>query len=78
MLGEAGEVIELLKKCLGHGHDLDLEKLKKELGDILWYIARIASKNNLLMSEVLQSNIDKLKLRYPNGFSIQDSKNRKI
>lgn len=77
LAGESGEVIELLKKHLGHGHLLDKEKLKKELGDCIWYIVRIADENSLLMSDVLQTNIDKLKIRYPNGFRIKDSIDRK-
>lgn len=37
--GESGEVVDLLKKVVGHGHDLDKEKLIKELGDVMWYLA---------------------------------------
>ena len=42
LAGESGEVVELIKKHLGHGHELDLEKVSKELGDVLWYISAIA------------------------------------
>jgi NTP pyrophosphatase (non-canonical NTP hydrolase) len=43
LAGESGEVIDLLKKHLGHAHPLDLIALKKELGDTLWYVAAIAT-----------------------------------
>ena len=42
LAGEAGEVVDLLKKSWGHGHPLDVEKLKKELGDCLWYVVALA------------------------------------
>jgi NTP pyrophosphatase (non-canonical NTP hydrolase) len=67
--GEAGEVQELLKKHHGHGHDLDVSKLAKELGDVLWYVAEIAACHGLDLDDVAEANIAKLKARYPEGFS---------
>ncbi|MGN1405522.1 MAG: nucleoside triphosphate pyrophosphohydrolase family protein, partial [Erysipelotrichaceae bacterium] len=40
--GEAGEAIDLVKKHLFHNHELDIDKLKYELGDVLWYLAEAA------------------------------------
>lgn len=74
--GEAGEVADLLKKHLGHGHELDREKLIKELGDCLWYIAALATWLGVPLSEVAEKNIEKLRARYPNGFDSERSKNR--
>lgn len=74
--GEAGEVQDIIKKHLYHGHLLDKEKIKYELGDVLWYIARIARWADLTLEEVAQANIDKLKQRYPDGFSQEKSINR--
>lgn len=74
--GEAGEVTDLLKKAVFHGHELDQEKLKKELGDVLWYVATIASTAGLALGEVAAANVEKLKLRFPNGFTEEDSKRR--
>ena len=71
--GEAGEVLDIIKKHVGHGHDLDKEKLKRELGDVLWYVAEIASTCGFNFDEIARINIDKLKARYPNGFSTQAS-----
>lgn len=66
--GEAGEAADLIKKHLFQGHPLDREKLKAELGDVLWYVAGIATKAGLDLSGVAQGNIDKLRARYPDGF----------
>ncbi|WP_347562778.1 nucleoside triphosphate pyrophosphohydrolase family protein [Clostridium sp. HBUAS56017] len=74
--GETGEVTDILKKWLFHGHILNMDHLKEELGDVMFYIVNLATLYNIDMSEVLQMNVDKLLKRYPNGFSSQDSINR--
>ncbi len=74
--GEAGEVAEKIKKAFFHGHDLDRDKLKKELGDVLWYVAVMADALDMPLGEVAQHNIDKLARRYPEGFSQSRSRNR--
>lgn len=56
---------------------MDKEALKKELGDVLWYIACCASALDVDLDEIGQLNIEKLQNRYPNGFSKEDSLNRK-
>ena len=75
--GEIGEVTDLLKKHLFHGHDLSVQKITEELGDVMWYLTNIASCYNLSMSDILNENIKKLEERYPEGFSEYDSINRK-
>ncbi len=77
LAGEAGEVADLIKKHLSQGHPLDLAKVKKELGDILWYAAKGCHVLGFSMDEVAQENIAKLKARYPEGFSVERSLNRK-
>lgn len=77
LTGEAGEVADIIKKHQFHGHDLDVQELKKELGDVLWYIACCASALNIDLNEIGVANIEKLKERYPNGFTKEDSLNRK-
>lgn len=77
LAGEAGEVVELIKKWAFHNHPYPEEKIIKELGDTLWYVAGLCTTLGLSMTDVMQINIDKLKERYPNGFSYNDSINRK-
>lgn len=71
--GEAGEVADLVKKGIFHQHGLDVQKLRKELGDCTWYIAALCTTLGLDLSEIMQENIDKLKTRYPNGYNPEDS-----
>lgn len=76
LTGEAGEVADLIKKKLGHGHELDSQRVKKELGDVLWYVSEAAFLAGWTLEEIAQANIDKLKKRFPDGFSEERSKNR--
>ncbi|MCB0630469.1 MAG: nucleoside triphosphate pyrophosphohydrolase family protein [Saprospiraceae bacterium] len=69
--GEAGEVADLIKKGIFHQQGLDRLKLKKELGDVLWYLSALCSGLGLSLEEVMQHNIDKLKARFPEGYSPQ-------
>lgn len=73
LCGEAGEAIDIVKKWMAQGHELDKEHLKSELGDIAWYLAEAATALDISLEEVFQANIDKLKKRYPDGFDIQKS-----
>ena len=73
LCGEAGEAIDIVKKWLAQGHDLDKEHLAKELGDIAWYLAEAATALDLPLDEILEGNIEKLKKRYPDGFKTKDS-----
>lgn len=66
--GEAGEVAELAKKQIYHQHGIDTEKWKKELGDVLWYVAALCANLGLTMEEVMEHNINKLEARFPNGY----------
>jgi NTP pyrophosphatase (non-canonical NTP hydrolase) len=77
LCGESGEAIDIVKKWLAHGHELDKEHLKKELGDIAWYLAEAATALDMDLEDILQANIDKLKRRYPEGFSTACSVNRR-
>lgn len=73
LAGEAGEVAELVKKGIFHQHGLDVEKMEKEIGDCMWYIAALCTKLNLDLGEVMAANIEKLKVRYPEGYRSADS-----
>lgn len=76
LCGESGEAIDIVKKHLAQGHELDKEKLIKELGDIAWYLAEMATVLDIELEEVLERNIEKLKKRYPEGFDKEKSVNR--
>ncbi len=77
LCGESGEAIDIVKKHLAQGHELDREHLIKELGDIAWYLAEVAYVLGVPLEEVLQRNIDKLRARYPEGFDTERSLARK-
>lgn len=74
--GEVGELNDMIKKWVFHGHDIDMQEVKKELGDICWYVAMMCESFGFDLEEVMELNIDKLKKRYPEGFSEQASINR--
>ncbi len=76
LCGESGEAIDIVKKHLAQGHELDREKLIKELGDIAWYLAETATVLDVTLEEVLTRNIEKLKKRYPEGFDTERSLHR--
>ena len=76
LCGEAGEAIDLVKKHLHQGHELDRQALKKELGDIAWYLAETAYALDLTLEDVLTANLEKLKARYPEGFDAERSVQR--
>ena len=78
LCGESGEVIDLVKKHVSHGHPLNKEKLIDELGDVAWYLAECADAIGISLEEVLIHNIEKLKKRYPEGFSTERSINRTV
>lgn len=74
---ESGEVAEEIKHFIFHAHNLDTINLKKELGDLLWYINAMCTTLDFTLEEIAEMNIAKLKSRYPNGFNSEDSINRK-
>ena len=76
LCGESGEAIDIVKKWMAHGHELDKEHLAKELGDIAWYLAEAATALDMNLEEILAANIEKLKKRYPEGFSCERSRTR--
>ena len=77
LCGESGEVADIIKKAYFQGHLLDKQKVIEELGDVAWYIATMAFALGTDLETVLTGNIDKLKKRYPDGFSEELSVNRK-
>ena len=76
LCGESGEAIDIVKKWMAQGHELDKAHLAKELGDIAWYLAEAATALELPLEEIFQANLNKLKKRYPEGFDSQKSLTR--
>ncbi len=62
--GEAGEVMEIIKKGFRPGKTVDVKHLKEELGDVLWYVAVLADTYDLDLEEIALDNLDKLRNRY--------------
>lgn len=60
LCGETGEIAEKLKKVIRDGNPVDKDALKKELGDVLWYVANLAYELGLDLEDIAQTNIDKL------------------
>lgn len=68
--------MDLFKKHMFHGHEIDKEHMAKELGDIAWYLATTADALGYDLETIFQMNVDKLLARYPDGFSVERSLNR--
>jgi NTP pyrophosphatase (non-canonical NTP hydrolase) len=81
MSAEAGEFTEIVKKIVFQGKPVNEENLfhlKRELGDIMWYVSQACLGLDISLEEVIQMNFEKLSARYPEGaFSIDRSENRK-
>ena len=78
LVTEAGEFQDMLKKHIFYGRELDLVNLKEEIGDILWYCAIALEALDADFESVMQTNIDKLKARYPDKFSSERAINRNL
>ena len=76
LCGESGEAIDIVKKWLAQGHELDKEKLAKELGDICWYLAETATALGCSLEDIMTANIEKPRKRYPEGFDSERSIHR--
>ena len=74
--GESGECIDLVKKCVFQGKELDKHHLAKELGDVAWYLAVTAHSIGYDLETIFKMNIQKLEARYPNGFEVVRSEDR--
>jgi NTP pyrophosphatase (non-canonical NTP hydrolase) len=78
LAGEAGEFANMVKKMIAHGHPISADELAEELGDVMWYLAEAATACGLTLNDIAQMNVDKLRARYPEGFSEERSINREV
>lgn len=76
LASESGEVLDLVKKWQFQGHELNLDKVQDEMGDVLWYMAELVDGLGLNFETILLKNLKKLKARYPDGFKADNSINR--
>ena len=76
LAGEVGELNDMIKKWVFHEKELDETHLKKELGDVMWYVAMMCQSMGWELDDILQMNIDKLIARYPEGFDVVKANNR--
>jgi len=74
--GEAGDVASCIKKTFAHKNDKIKEGIKENLGDMMWYAAMICNFFHWDFEKILEGNIEKLKERYPDGFTFQDAQRK--
>ena len=67
--GESGELLDAFKKKMFHSKPIGDDELKKEVGDLLWYLALLCDARQWDFDEIAAMNIAKLRARYPDGFS---------
>lgn len=78
MQTEAAEISDVFKKKLAYNKDIDWVNVKEEIGDLMWYIMNLCTFNDFDLEEILQTNIDKLKARFPDKFTEEKALNRNL
>lgn len=78
MQTESAEISDILKKKLAYNKDIDWINLKEEIGDLMWYIMNLCTFNNFDLEEILQTNINKLRARFPEKFTEEKALNRDL
>lgn len=76
LASEAGEIAGVVQKWVGQGHGLDRDAIIDELGDALWFAAKLARMLDVPLSRVMLANVAKLEARYPDGFEAERSVRR--
>lgn len=76
--GEAGELVDIVKKEIYHGHPQDPAKVLDEAGDELYYLDWLLETYGFTLEDAMRHNVEKLRARYPNGFSADASINRTV
>lgn len=81
MLGMCTEIAELqdvFKKNLAYKKEIDITNVREEIGDLMWYVGNFCRMNNFDLEEILDTNIEKLKVRYPEKFTHENAINRDL
>lgn len=76
--GEAGELLDAVKKHIFYGKELDRANIVEELGDILFYVAMACNAMNLTIEDIIKSNVEKLSKRYPSGFFSEEQARQRL
>ena len=75
---ESAEISDVFKKKLAYNKDIDWVNVKEEIGDLMWYISNFCNLNNWDLREILSTNIQKLKIRFPEKFEENQAINRNL
>lgn len=78
MVTEASEIADVYKKQIAYGKPLDNINLAEEIGDLMWYIANYCTIKGFDLQEICDTNIEKLRIRYPEKFTSEDAINRNL
>jgi NTP pyrophosphatase (non-canonical NTP hydrolase) len=78
MQTETAELSDVFKKHLAYNKPIDWVNAKEEIGDLMWYISNFCRINNINLEEIMQTNIEKLKIRFPDKFSQENAINRNL
>jgi NTP pyrophosphatase (non-canonical NTP hydrolase) len=78
MTTEIGELVDVFKKNLAYGKEIDWINIQEELGDLCWYISEFCNINNFDLRDILANNIKKLQTRYPEKFNADKAINRDL
>lgn len=78
MQTEVAEIADVYKKHIAYGKELDLVNIKEEIGDAMWYFANLCNFHGWDLRDILDTNINKLKIRYPNSFTSENALNRDL
>lgn len=74
--GETGELLDMIKKWIFHSKAFNETHAKKEIGDVMWYVALLCHAFGWDLDEIMKMNVEKLKARYPEGFDTEKSNHR--
>ena len=75
---EAAELLDAYKKHIYYGKPLDVVNISEEIGDVMWYVANLCRLLNFDIEKILDTNLQKLKLRYPDKFDSEKAINRDL
>ena len=73
---ECGEIVDAVKRHLDYDQYLDIENLEEEIGDLLYYVNKLATMYGITLESAAASNQSKLRVRYPDGFSVKSAVER--